>query len=227
MARYTETIGFIIHQRNYQDSSLILEVFSQENGLINILAKGIKKNKLLQKNLQYFSLLKVQYFGRSQLKTLSSLELIKQTNFKELLHQTSALYLNELLRYSLIENEPALELFSQYQETIDKISQYRLTTLLRNFEKAILKYNGFELDVSTFIEDSDWLSLSEAQGLYISNKENQDICQVIDLKRFVTGEILDKTCEKKINKLMHTAVDLCFSYKKIYSRELLKSITNK
>ena len=51
MARYTETIGFIIHQRNYQDSSLILEVFSQENGLINILAKGIKKNKLKSNTL--------------------------------------------------------------------------------------------------------------------------------------------------------------------------------
>lgn len=227
MARYKEITGFIIHQRAFKDTSLILELFSKEQGLIHILAKGIKKNKLLNQQLHYFSLVKIQYFGQSQLKTLSNIEIIDLVNFKELLHQTTGLYLNELLRYSLIENEPAIELFLYYYKTIEEIGKCRLTSLLRKFEKVILKHNGFELDVSPFSEDTDWLSLSEIQGLYINNKEKQSLCQVGDLKRFLMGETLDRICEKRINKFMHTAIDLCFSYKKIYSRELLKSITNK
>lgn len=224
MARYTEITGYIIHQRNYQDSSVILEVFSHKYGLINILAKGIKKNKKLKHQLNYFSLLKIQYFGQSQLKTLSNIEQLEQILYSELLHQTSALYLNELLRYSLIENEPASALFMCYQITLKKISQFRLTTVLRNFEKNILKHNGFELDVSSFTKDSDWLNLSETHGLHIINNEKHALCQVEDLKRFLKEETLDRSCEKRINNLMHKAIDLCFSYKKIYSRELLKSI---
>ena len=227
MARYKETTGYIIHQRAFKDTSLILEFFSKELGLIHIIAKGIQKNKLLKQQLHYFSLVKVQYFGQSQLKTLSNIETIELLNFKELLHQTTGLYLNELLRYSLIECDQDFELFSCYQKTLKKIGHFRLTTLLRRFEKEILKYNGFELDVSSFFNDSDWLSLSETHGLYVNNKENQGLCQVADLRCFLSHKKMDKISEKRINKFMLIAIDLSLSHKKIYSRELLKSITIK
>ena len=67
MSFYTETSGYVIHQRSYKDSSLIIEFFSQDFGKIQLIAKGIKKNKHLKSQLQYFNLVKIQFYGKSQL----------------------------------------------------------------------------------------------------------------------------------------------------------------
>jgi len=224
MPRYCETKGFLIHQRNFKDSSLILEFFSQEFGMMQILAKGIKNNKLLFPRLQYFSVLKIQYFGQSALKNLAGLDIYASINLESLKLQTSGLYLNELLHYSLIENEAAKALYAQYHQTLFQFGKQRLTILLRNFERSILKYNGFELDVSNHSNRQNWISVSDSKGLVFSTDHSQGCCQVIDLQNFLANESLDRRTQKRINQFMYQAINHCFSNRKIYSRELLKSL---
>ena len=98
MNKYNETIGYIIHTRAFKNSSLIIEFFSKDYGLIHFVAKGIKKNKHLKSQLHYFSLLKVQFTGKSSLKTLCAINVIEEVSFANIIHKTAALYLNELLQ---------------------------------------------------------------------------------------------------------------------------------
>ncbi|VAW32871.1 hypothetical protein MNBD_GAMMA01-459 [hydrothermal vent metagenome] len=229
MSRYKETTGYLIHQRNYKDNSLIIEFFSQDYGRINLIAKGIKKNKLIKSQLQYFSLLKIQYFGKSQLKTIAAINILNIIKPKNLIAKTAGLYLNELLHYSLIENDSANELFDCYQYVLSHLGKQKLAPLLRCFEKTVLKHNGFELNVSSLKQENDWLTITEHQGLITTTKDTEKLCQVGDLKKFISmkkqDEQLDRHTQKRINKFMLQAINMNFAYRKIYARELLQDIT--
>jgi DNA repair protein RecO (recombination protein O) len=227
MSLYKETTGYIIHQRSFKDSSLILEFYSQDDGLLHLLAKGIKTNKKLNIHLQYFSLLKVQYFGKSQLKTISQINVIENRQLDGLIEKTAGLYLNEIIRYSVLENQGSLALFNCYRDVIQRLGTQKLAPLLRGFEKELLKYNGFELSVDSFTNTEAWLTVDENLGLQLTNKKAEKLCQVGDLKRFLSGQKLVGLAQKRLNKLMLKMMDMSLSYRKIYSREMLKSITSK
>lgn len=227
MSFYTETTGYIVHQRNFKDSSLIIEFFSQDYGLIHLIAKGIKKNKQLKSQIQYFSLLKIQFFGKSQLKTVAAINVIKSLDIAGLINKTAGLYLNELIHLSLIENEQSDAVFLCYEDVLSQLGKQRLTPLLRQFELAILKQNGFELDSSLFNQAEQWLGVDHINGLVIADHNNQKICTVDDVHMFLNGVVLDSQAQKRINKMMIKVIDLSVSHKRIYSRELLKGLTTK
>ena len=66
---------FLLHQRAYGETSLIVEVFSKSNGKMSLMARGAKKPK--SKFFGYlapFCKLKVTYSGRSELKTLTNID---------------------------------------------------------------------------------------------------------------------------------------------------------
>jgi DNA repair protein RecO (recombination protein O) len=225
MSFYKEATGYLIHQRSFKDSSLIIEFFSKEYGMFQLIAKGIKKNKLVKSQLQFFDLLKIQFFGKSQLKTVVSVNSIRTVSFKGLIEKTSGFYLNELIHYSLIENEVAEPLFDCYANVLSRLGSEKLTPLLRMFEKHILKFNGFELNVDSFNQLEMWLGVDENIGLITANNTSQRVCMVEDLKKFINQDRLDREAQQRINKVMMKLVDMSVSFKRLYSRELLISLT--
>ena len=227
MGKYKEATGYIIHTRNFSDSSLILEFFSQEQGLIHLLAKGIKKNKRLKTQVHFFSLSHIQYFGKSQLKTLTSVNVIEFVDFPNIIHKTSALYLNELLHYSLNESVKESNLFYQYVCAIKGLGIKKLSLLLRQFEIEILKSNGFELSVDGMKDVNTWLTIDENDGLKIAVHDKHKMCLVSDLDKILTNQRIERRVMLRLNKLFHAAINLCFSNRQIYARELLKSLTLK
>ncbi|MFK8011026.1 MAG: DNA repair protein RecO [Marinicellaceae bacterium] len=223
---YHETVGYIIHQRDFRNSSIIIEFFSQDFGLLHILAKGIKKNKQLKTQLHYFSLLKIQFFGKSNLKTLTSINLLKQTNYKNIIHKTAGLYFNELLHFSLLEQDKAESLFLNYQKNLLNIGHDKLSPVLRSFEKEILKYNGFELSHDSSIEDDCWLGFDQHMTLSKVNIQSKRLCMNSDLKQFLMGKINNIDTHKRINNLMQHAINLSINHKRLVSREMLKALTS-
>ncbi len=223
MSLYTETTGYVIHQRNYQDSSLLIEFFSRDFGKVQLIAKGIKKNKLFKSQLQYFNLLKVQYFGKAQLKTLSSINIIIQYGNKNILEKTAGLYLNELIHYSL--NEKSDSLFQCYQLVLSQLGKKKLTILLRMFEKELLKYCGFEISIESFYNTNSWLCVDELKGLVETNINSQKVCTVEDLSMFLENKKLNNISQRRINQLMKKMIDLSMNFRKIHSRELLITLT--
>ena len=225
MSKYAEVTGYLIHQREFKNSSIILDFFSEKTGQLHLVAKGIKKNKKLNSQLSYFSLLKIQYFGKSSLKTIVSIDKLESLHLDDLICKTAGLYLNELLRFSLNDSECSRSLFALYASTLKKLGHEKLTPLLRKFEREILRYNGFELSVSNFNDHNQWLSIDASEGLLACDKDSEGCCQVADLSCFLNGEHLDRRTQKRINSLMIKAIDYNFSHRRIYARELLKSLT--
>lgn len=226
MAKYNEALGYIIHTRPFKNTSLIIELFSLEFGKIQLIGKGIKKNKNYKSQIQYFNRVKVQFFGKSNLKTLSSINVIPTRELSSLVSKMAAMYLNELIHLSVNEGEKALSLFEAYEASLDSFGKMKLSILLRRFELRLLKYNGFELSVSQYDIDS-WLAIDENQGLTITTKNSEKLCKVSDFNEFINGHDLTKIQLTNVNKLMASAINLNVSYKNIHSRNMLKSLIKK
>jgi DNA repair protein RecO (recombination protein O) len=227
MSFYKEATGYLIHQRKFKNSSLIIEFFSKEFGMIHLIAKGIKNNKILNSQLQFFHLLKIQFYGKSHLKTVVSINSISPLDFNGLLEKTAGFYLNELIHYSLLENEPANLLFVGYSKAIHQLGLIKLTPILRGFEKLILKHNGFELNIDSYEELDEWLCVDENFGLIKSENNQQKICTVGDLQKFLNAAMLNNEEQKRVNKVMMHLINLSVSHKRLFSRELLIDLTKK
>jgi DNA repair protein RecO (recombination protein O) len=227
MGKYKETSGYIIHTRNYKDTSLIIEFFSQDLGMIHLIAKGIKKNKTQKTQLQLFSLVKIQFFGKSSLKTLTSINIINAMSLEGIHERTAALYLNELLHLCLTESDVVQELFESYQYSLNAFGQRKITYILRKFEQSFLKFNGFELHVDEKQADNNWLSVDENSGLFESNIKSKQLCKVSDLKSFLYNLPLNREEQIRLNRLMRALIDLCVSYRKIKCREMLLMLIKK
>ena len=226
MSLYKQAQGYLIHQRDFSNSSLIIEFFSLEYGMISIIAKGIKTNKLLKPQLQYFSPLKIQYYGKSQLKTLVAINVLDSLSFDNIIEKTAGLYLNELLHYSLAEFDLAEKLYQSYQNALSLLGKGKLTPILREFEQELLKYNGFELNCNLSISNDCWICIDEHMGITEASKDSDKLCKNADLIKFLSHQSLGRDEQKRINRFMIQAIDMSLNYRRLYSREMLKTLTS-
>ena len=69
--------AFILQQRKFKETSLILDVLTRDFGRVSLLAKGVRKAKSKTAGvLQPFIPLAVSYVGKTELKTLTHVEII-------------------------------------------------------------------------------------------------------------------------------------------------------
>ena len=118
---------FLLHQRPYSETSIIVDVFTRNNGKISLIAKGAKKPK--SKFFGYlvpFHKLSITYSGRSELKTLTSIDrdLSSQTNTMTKTSYT-LLYINELLIKLLPKDAIQVDLFLLYEKDYLSRRSYR------------------------------------------------------------------------------------------------------
>ena len=104
---------YLLHQRSYGETSLIVDIFSYSYGRISLVAKGAKKPK--SKFFGYlmpFNKLKITFSGRGNLKTLTNIDKDFSTNTN--LNSTqiySLMYINELIVRLLPQEIPQEDLY--------------------------------------------------------------------------------------------------------------------
>lgn len=141
---------YILHTRPFKETSLILNLFSQQQGRFSLLAKGVKRKNAQAKRaiLQPFNLLDIEYVGRGELKILSNVELRKSVSESDpgsLSNRALACgyYLNELLMRSLQEWQEFEWLFQVYDESLTALKcSLEYSAILRNFEVSLLEELG-------------------------------------------------------------------------------------
>jgi len=122
--------AYVLHRILYRETSLIVKFFTKEHGIVNLVARGVRRKKNpLAAILQPFVplLMGIFLFG--------------------------SLYINELLLKLLAPQDPHVELFDFYNqflatiETFHNQDQVALEKHLRFMEKKILKAIGYELQL--------------------------------------------------------------------------------
>lgn len=138
---------FILHRRPYSNTSLILELFSQQYGRIAVLARSARGPKSQFRGvLQLFTPMLASWVGRSELKTLTQVELMRGPYSLTAEFLLCSFYINELIMRLLHRDDPSPHLFQLYQQTLERLaSQQHIAITLRRFEKHLLMDLGYGL----------------------------------------------------------------------------------
>ena len=220
---------FLLHQRSYGETSIIADVFTQKSGKISFIAKGAKKPK--SKFFGYivpFQKLKITYSGRSELKTLTSIDrdLASNSNtFSKVSY--SLLYINELLMKLLPKDAKHEELFILYDEFLKKINKNNnLEISLRHFELDLLDMLGYGFDYDSEIDSNEpieaelsYVFVSE-RGFRKSNSSSFKGKDILSIKK----RKLEDVPLKYLKEITTKAIGICLEGKDLASRKIFKSI---
>jgi DNA repair protein RecO (recombination protein O) len=142
--------AYILQQRDYRESSLIVEAFTRDFGRLSLLAKGVRKAKSKSQGLlQPFIPLRLSYLGKAELKTLTDVELAEPFQPLTGLALYCGFYLNELIEAFLHKDDPHPELFADYCQCLADLRQGGpLEAVLRNFELNLIEKSGYGLQLA-------------------------------------------------------------------------------
>ena len=141
--------AFILQQRKFRETSLIIDVLTRDFGRVSLLAKGVRKAKSKTAGLlQPFIPLTMSYFGRSELKTLTDVEMIQPFIQLQGLAIYCGFYVNELVGCFLHQYDPHPEVFACYGKCLSCLSESsKIEAALRIFELDLMDAVGYGLQL--------------------------------------------------------------------------------
>ena len=182
------TKAIVISSLKYGDSSLIVKCFTKDEGLKSYLLRGVSKSKKGNlKNAYFQSLIQLEIVANHNNKgNLNSIKEVQIKNHYKTIHtdivkQSVAMFIAEILNYSIQEEEQNLGLY-QYLEssliwldTHNNPANFHLLFLLN-----LTKYLGFYPDLSD--QNNNYFNLSE--GRFSSFKPNEKYITKNELNQF-------------------------------------------
>jgi DNA repair protein RecO (recombination protein O) len=139
--------AFVIHQRPYRETSLVLEVFSSRMGRVGLVAKGAHRPRSAWRGvLQPFQGLLLAWSGHGELGTLTHAEHAGFRGPPPGAAMLSGFYVNELLMRLLTRGDPHPRLYEAYAEAVAGLAGPSTDeSVLRIFEKRLLAEIGYGL----------------------------------------------------------------------------------
>lgn len=227
--------AFILHTRAYKETSLLIELLTQQTGRVSVIAKGAKRKKEFV-DLLPFVLLSVEYSGRGELFGLKHAEKTNthaETPIKLIGKALFAgFYLNELLIKLLKKQDPHEALFMAYKTALENLSSplLSLEIVLRKFEKELLTEIGygflFECRLTDQILTPDqYYEFKPDQGFFALTPLSKNINPRL---KFLGQHLLNIQQDNYANPetlraakyLMRLAIDNALDYRPLKSREL-------
>lgn len=137
--------GFVLHRKAYSETSLLVDLFTEETGRLTVLAKGARAKRSAWKSvLQPFTPLLLRWSGKGSLKILTKAE---PASIALPLQQTalfSGFYVNELLCRVIEPETPNGALFQDYLCCLTRLAaEDFVEPALRTFEFQLLQTLGY------------------------------------------------------------------------------------
>jgi DNA repair protein RecO (recombination protein O) len=225
--------AFVLHRRDYRNTSLLLELFTLHDGRLPVVAKGAKAVRSGRATLlQPFRPLLVGLTGRGEIRTLTHVE--AQGRAFELPGRLlyCGFYLNELLTRLLGRHDPHPELFASYLQALGAVAAGdALDANLRYFEVQLLQVLGYALSLTHDSRSGDPVS-NEGVYEYILEEGPVGVSDPIDVNRLrVRGRTLlclhnrqamDRATLAEAKGLMRQILAFYLGDKPLKSRELFR-----
>ena len=149
--------AYLLHARDYRDSSLLLELFTPEQGRIAAVARGVKSARrgsgAQRAVLQPFQPLWIAVQGRTELKNLRSSEARAMPLALRGRALFSGFYVNELMCRVVQHEDAHPELFADYETVLqDLTTTTQLDIVLRKFELRLLDALGYGISLEVEAE---------------------------------------------------------------------------
>ncbi|MFC1326489.1 MAG: DNA repair protein RecO [gamma proteobacterium symbiont of Ctena orbiculata] len=225
--------AFVIHRRDYRNSSLLLELFLLNQGRLPAIARGAKSARSSRALLlQPFSPLLLGLSGRGEVKSLTGVE--PDGRPYRLQGETiyCGIYLNELLMRLLQRGDPYPSLYVHYQHALSGLaSGESASQCLREFEISLMRELGYGLLLDRTADTNEEI---EADRVYEYRLEQGPVRMpgggsgegihgrtLLSLHR---GERLDERGEAEAKRLMRRVIGHYLGDRPLKSRELFQSM---
>lgn len=228
--RYALHEAFVLHRRHFRETSLLVDVFAREHGMLRLIAKGaLRPTKTGRYGvLQPFVPVQLAWTVRGEPAVLTAAESLGNgyvLGGKTLL---CGLYLNELLVRLLPSRDPYPQLFQRYQQALRQLqSGERLEQTLRLFELALLAELGYGLLLDCEATTGERIKAD----LHYEYRLEQGPVQVTENSHSITGAVLlglrdgcldTPAIIRDAKRLMRPLIQHQLGGKPLKSRELFK-----
>ncbi|MDX1684326.1 MAG: DNA repair protein RecO [Saprospiraceae bacterium] len=189
------TEGIVLRTLKYGETSLILDIYSRDKGLISCIAGGVRKSKtrLHAATFQLLQLLRVNLYYKegdrlSRIKDAQPV-LVLNDLLDHPIKRVIVIFMAELLQKSIREKELNEGLYNFLQKSIlelnelrDHIADFHLTFMIE-----LTSFLGFR-PVSNFADQRPFFDLQDGQFVAISHPRNT----LTNDESLLLGEVLDK-----------------------------------
>jgi len=229
MNRVEHQIGFILKSQSFKENSLIHQVFTRDFGLVSILSKGSKATVSKYGSLlQPFRSLTLSWVGKSDLKTLTSVDervILPSLKGRSLY---CGFYMNELILNFFHKHDAHPRLFDIFNTSLTALSNTEnIEAVLRQFEKTLLNEIGYglsleyEADNQLPIEPDQYYFYQPGYGAKRENNaQHPDAMLGSTLIHLNNNTLEDKTELKQAKRLMRRLIDHQLDGKILKSRDL-------
>jgi len=228
--RVTDQPAYILHRRDWQNSSLILDLLTLDHGRLSLLAKGGKRNKR-QALFQPFHQLMVSWSGRGELKTLTSVDGVAVPVGEE--QYLPMLYVNELIIAFMPLQESSTELFQLYHDLLYAADQNFSEASLRDFEYSFMRLLGYLPDTGVDAHSGETIEKTQfyhfiASSGFVACDENE--------KNSIEGELIiawnlglyeDRRVLQLAKTVMRCIIDFNLHGKRLKSRDIYLQIKSR
>lgn len=147
--RFSLEPAYILHTRQYRETSLILEAFTREHGKVALVARGARGAKSKWKNmLQPFRPLLLSWNQRGEMGTLTGADQVASPPALAAEALFCGIYANELVMRFLQRSDPHPNLFNRYRQLLTGLAAGEFPQPpLRLFEKHLLEASGFGMQL--------------------------------------------------------------------------------
>ncbi|MCK9397179.1 MAG: DNA repair protein RecO [Methylobacter sp.] len=220
--------AFILQQRKYRETSLIIDAFTRDFGRISLLAKGVRKTKSKTAGmLQPFIPLTISYFGKTELKTLTDVEMVQPFSQIKGLALYCGFYINELVACFLHKYDPHPEVFGHYRECLSGLADGDgMEAALRLFELNLMECSGYGLqleyaDNEKPIESLKKYDFNVGQGPVevVKGPFSGRTLQALNSRELIDPQVLS---EAKI--LMRAVIDIYLQGRPLKSRAVINKV---
>ncbi len=226
--------AYILHQRPYRDTSLLLEVFSREHGRLGLVARGARGPRARSRALlQPFQPLLVSWGGRGELGSMQAVESDGAPHFLRGATLYSGFYLNELLIRLLQRMDPHPELYVAYENALRMLND-QTQRALRLFEKHLLDELGYGLLLDHEAHSGEAV---EADAFYRYELESGPVRVAAGVKSGLTlsgasllsleaEDLADPQSLNDSKRLMRAALSLYLGERGLKTREVFAAMTS-
>jgi DNA repair protein RecO (recombination protein O) len=232
------TPAFLLHQRPFRDTSLIVEIYSRDYGRLTTFARGARgpgSHKRFS-GLRPFQQLLVSWHGRGEAPQLIAAEPDGVPGSLPPALLMHGFYCNELLLKLTPQHDPQPGIFRLYQTALHQLAvTAQPESTLREFERQLLELLGFGLEL-TLEADSGEPVRADRKYRYHPGS-GVTACQVNEpapegssfrgelLLRLGAGEPVTDPGEcREARALMRMAIDHCLEGRPLRTRAVARSM---
>lgn len=229
MAERFEDQAYILHKRAYRETSYIIDLLTRQHGVVSVIAKGAKTNKSkFYLNLQLFHHLEIGFSGKTELMTLTQVDVKSSVQIQQQKNIFCAYYVNELLLRLLHKHDQHSQIFDYYDELVSILAnESDPEPVLRNFENALLAEIGYGVDFSVtvegdVIEDELYYMVSPEQGVMqgCATKTSDLLVRGKTLNDLSAGIFSDRASLQESKQVMRRILEYYLGGKPLKVREL-------